>query len=449
MISESVGSESGDAALPSCLVVSDSLVGDGLARVVVGAAPGSKKRGVVKTVEGGVFTCISKAGSGKPSGIFLPSVLAADRSCVFCFDARCDFERVTGQYRAGISRVLCLDLDGRHADICVEDAGTRLNVLGDFFIPESGARREAYFAMIAQTLVGRDMPMSVSAAKCISVLLREFMARYQGSPDFFVLNFSGFREVCLPAFAQWVLSFQKEDYLDGGVRELFDLVRASGVLSEATEDFFGDVMKTVNAVMSFLVRSDIRRVTEVSDIEGVDLCGRAGEGRSRRKPISVYVSTGKGSGSFEGRLASVFMQVLLYGYMKASSLVSGKDPKALPVLVALDDMSGMGVMPALMDFVKMARKREMTFLLGFWSSECMRSLYGGRGFLDLLEMSECLLAAGEIEFSMRDGFPKHLFPGRHHKTDGDHVSVCLFGRGRFHVFEMLRYFWIPEVKASV
>ena len=359
--------------------------------------------------------CMAPPGTGKTTGIVVPTILSCDRVTMIVNDVKPEIARMTSGYRETVSQVFVLQWaasDRPDLDLFYP----RWNPLSPGILPVPGANRDLYIDRMVNVIVeepkGNQDPHWTIKGRASLAGLMHFIAgkiesgSYEGIPE----RWQG-HEPSIPMMIEWInegiFAASKEverlRKTDPNAAMMADPLRdfLAKAANEAMEEGYspraflelnqlantpdkerGSILSTMDGGLIVFKNSAVIARTSASDFEFIDTRGMIDPEDGKMKPLTVYLCVNIEDAKALGKITGIFIESLtawLIAYGPGSQTVDGQKVGPCSVAFILDEFPQMPKLDALMKGPEVGRGQKVAYLLIGQDLAQVEETYGKTG----------------------------------------------------------------------
>ncbi len=359
--------------------------------------------------------CMAPPGTGKTTGVVVPTMLSCDALTMIVNDVKPEIARMTSGYRETVSCVFVLEWAASD-DPEINLFYPRWNPLSPGVIPPAGANRDLYIDRLTNVIVeepkgNQDPHWTIKGRAALAGMIHFIAAKVEsGSYEGLPAKWHG-EEASLPMMIDWLnegvynaskvieelrqtdpnaalMADPMREFLSDAANESMENNYSSRAflelnqLANTPDKERGSILSTMDGGLIVFKNSAVVARTSASDFEFIDTRGMIDQDDGQMKPMTVYLCVNLEDAKALGTITGIFVETLtawLVAHAPGAKDKAGRKAGPYPVLFVLDEFPQMPKLDALMKGPEVGRGQKVSYLLIGQDLAQVEETYGKTG----------------------------------------------------------------------
>ena len=359
--------------------------------------------------------CMAPPGTGKTTGVVVPTILSCDDLTMVVNDVKPEIARMTSGYRETVSCVFVLEWAASD-DPEINLFYPRWNPLSPGVIPPPGANRDLYIDRLTNVIVeepkgNQDPHWTIKGRAALAGMIHFIAAKVEnGSYDGLPEKWHG-AEASLPLMIDWLnegvynaskvieelrqtdpnaalMADPMREFLADAANESMENGYSSRAflelnqLANTPDKERGSILSTMDGGLVVFKNSAVVARTCASDFEFIDTRGIIDQDDGKMKPMTIYLCVNLEDAKALGTITGILIETLtafLVSQAPGSVDRNGRKCGPYPVLFVLDEFPQMPKLDALMKGPEVGRGQKVSYLLIGQDLAQVEETYGKTG----------------------------------------------------------------------
>ena len=359
--------------------------------------------------------CMAPPGTGKTTGIVVPTILTCDRLTMIVNDVKPEIAKMTSGYRETVSMSFLLEWAASDKP---DDKifYPRWNCLSPGTLPPKGANRDLYMDRLTNIIVeepqgNQDPHWTIKGRASLVGMMHYVAAKVEaGNLEGIPKKWHG-KEPSIPMIIDWlnegiyaaskvIDELRKTDpnaaMMADPMREFLSDAADEAIKNDYSSRAFlelnqlantpdkerGSILSTMDGGLIVFKNSAVVARTSASDFEFMDVRGMTDESDGKLKPITIYLAVNLEDARAMGTITGLFIESLtawLVSHPPNGKTRDGEKVGPYPVLFVLDEFPQMPKLDALMKGPEVGRGQKVSYLLIGQDLSQVEETYGKTG----------------------------------------------------------------------